>query len=533
MNSSSISRKGSPLDALKHRAFTVIWIATVISNIGMWIQSAAAGWLMTTLNPDPRFVAMVQMVTALPLFLLGLPAGAMADIFDRRRLLLAMEAIGTALTFVLALLVALHYVTSLSLLVLIFLAGVAYALDTPAWAAIVPQLVGRKDLAPAVALNSVGINISRAIGPALAGLCIGYWGMAAPFWVNAVSNIGVIGALYWWRGSEKQPPTLPPERFVGALRIGLRHARYNAALRATLLRASGFFVFATAYWALLPLVARNQIAGGPQLYGLLLAAIGVGALAGAFTLRWVRERLGANGVVAAGTAGTAATLLLFGLARQPATAFLASLLAGLCWISVLTTLSVSAQESLPQWVRGRGLAAYATVMYGAMTLGSLLWGEVASLGNLSTALYLAAAGTLATIPMLRGWRLEAGASPDLTPSMNWPEPETAGEVADDRGPVMVTVEYRIASEDRDGFLAAIRHAAAERKRDGAYDWGIFEDAAVTGRWLEIFRVDSWLEHLRQHGRVTNADRLLQDAVRRFQIEGEPRVTHFIAAEAAD
>jgi len=494
------------------------------------MQSAASGWLMTSLDPEPWIVAMVQVATALPMFLFGLPAGALADIFDRRRQLIVMEIIGTLLTAAFALLVALNRVTPAILLAFTFSISVAASLVVPAWQAIVPQLVERKDLAPAVALNSAGFNISRAIGPALAGMIIAYWGMGAPFWINTVSNLGVIAALFWWHTSVLTPTDLPPERFSKAILVGLRHARYNSHLYATLVRATGFFIFASAYWALLPLVARNQIAGGPGLYGLLLGTIGVGAVAGAVVLPGIKAKVGADRLVALGSIGTSLALLLFGLARQPAVAFVASALAGLSWIAVLATLNVSAQVALPGWVRGRGLAIYATTMFGGLTLGSVMWGEIASYVSVPTAHYMAAAGMIAMIPLLWRWKLHTGAGLDLTPSMHWPEPVFLNEVANERGPVLVTVEYRISSKDRDAFLGEIYRLAAERKRDGAYDWGVFEDVAEEGRWLETFMVDSWLEHMRQHQRVTNADRSLENAVRRFHIGGPIKISHFIAAD---
>jgi MFS family permease len=491
------------------------------------MQSAAAGWLMTTLDADPRMVAMVQVATMLPMFLLGLPAGALADILDRRRLLLVVETILMFLIGVLALLVALHRVTAFYLLSFTFLQGVASALVSPTWQAIVPQLVGPEDLAPAVALNSAGINISRAVGPALTGLVIAWWGMSSPFWIDSAGSIGVIAALFWWHAGSAAPRTLPPERFGSAILVGLRHARYNPRLRATLVRATGFFVFATAYWALLPLVAKNRIAGGAGLYGLLLGAIGAAAVAGAFALSRLKTRFGADGLITLGSVGTALALFLFGAARQPAIAFVASILAGVSWIIVVATLNVSAQMALPGWVRGRGLATYATVMFGAMALGSLVWGQVASLLGLSAAHYIAAGGAVLAVPLLRRWKLHSGAV-DLAPSMHWPEPVVAAEVDDHRGPVLVTVEYHIAAENRDAFLQALHRVAAERKRDGGYGWGIFEDISVPGRWLETFLVDSWIEHQRQHRRVTNADRVAETEVRRFQLNGAPKVTHFIA-----
>jgi MFS family permease len=522
----------SALSPFRHRAFAVIWGAVLVANIGAWMQNAASSWLMTALDSEPGIVALVQVATAFPMFLIGLPAGALADIFDRRRLLLTMETVGTLLTAGFAVLIMLDHVTPAILLAFVFLSSAAAASIAPAWQAIVPQLAGRKELPAAIALISTGVNISRAIGPALAGGFIAWWGLASPFWIYAVSNVGCIAALFWWRPPAGTGADLPPERFGNAIVVGLRHARYNPPLRATLLRAAGFFFFACTYWALLPLVARTQLSSGPELYGLLLGAIGIGAVVGALVLPRFKQWLGADRLVELGSVGTALALLLFGLARQPAVALTASALAGLSWIAVLATLNVSAQVALPEWVRGRGLAAYVTAMFGAMALGSLAWGEVASLTSLSAAHDIAAAGMLGSIPLLRRWKLQTGAKLDLTPSMHWPAPVLSNEIEHDRGPVLVTLEYRISSQDRDAFLAAIQRAAPERKRDGAYRWGVFEDVAQEGRWLETFMVDSWLEHIRQHQRVTNVDRALEQAVHRFLIDGPPRITHFIAPEAA-
>ncbi len=361
-----------------------------------------------------------------------------------------------------------------------------------------PQLVPRQDLPAAVALNSVGFNVSRAVGPALAGMIIAAMGLAAPFWLNAISYLGVIGALIWWHAPGSRSRHLPAERFGAAIRIGLRHACHNPHLRATLMRAAGFFLFASAYWALLPLVARSQVAGGPELYGILLGVIGAGAVAGAFALPWLKSFLGADKLVAAGTIGTAVALLLFGLARQPAVALVASAIAGVSWIAVIATINVSAQVALPGWVRGRGLAVFATVLFGSMTFGSALWGQIAVMIGLPGAHFAAAAAVLVAIPLLWRWKLQTGAGVDLMPSMHWPTPVLLHEIDADRGPVLVTVEYRIDSRNREAFLDALERFAHERRRDGAYAWGVFEDAAEEGRFVETFLVESWLEHLRQH-----------------------------------
>src|SRR6202034_2833367 len=485
---------------------------------------------MTTLNPDPLIVALVQAASTLPMCLFGLPAGALADIFDKRKFLIVVEILTAAVSAVYGLIVGLGLATPGNLLLFTFLIGAAGALTVPAWQAVVPQLVPKRDLPPAIAANSVGVNISRALGPALGGVTISAYGIVAPFWINALSNLAVVGSLLWWRPAKRSGTLLPAERFGQAMLVGLRYARHNSHLRATLIRAAGFFLFASAYWALLPLVARQQITGGPGLYGVLLGAIGVGAVAGAFSLPWLKSKLGPDRLMALGALGQAVAMVLYGVAREPAIALIASAIAGASWIASLATLSVSAQVALPDWVRARGLALYTTVFFGCLTLGSAAWGEIAVHLGLPAAHFLAAAGTVAATLLTWRWKLQTGAGVDLTPSMHWPAPITAQAIEQDRGPVLVTVEYRIRPQDREAFLKALAQLEHERRRDGAYAWGVFEDAAEAGRMVETFLVESWIEHLRQHERVTNADRLVQDAVQRFALSGAPKVTHYIAAE---
>ena len=515
--------------AFRHPAFAVIWTATLVSNVGGWMYSAASGWLMTSLNPDPLIVSLVQAAATLPVCLLAIPAGALADIFDKRKFLVVVEILTTVVSAIYAAVVGLGLATPGNLLLFTFLIGATGALTVPAWQAVVPQLVPKDDLTAAVAANSVGVNISRALGPALGGAVIAGFGIVSPFWLNAISNLGVVGALLWWREAKAQG-LLPAERFGAAVGTGLRYARHSPPLRATLIRAAGFFLFASTYWALLPLVARSQIASGPRLYGILLGAIGAGAVGGALVMPRLRPKLGPDRLMAIGMLGTAVTLTLYGLARDPATALAASVLAGVSWIAVLATLTVSAQLSLPDWVRARGLALFVTVFFGCLTLGSALWGELAAVLGLPAAHFLAAGGIVVAIPLTWRWKLQTGTGADLTPSMHWPTPITAGAIEHDRGPVLVTVEYRIRPRDREAFLEAIETLGSERRRDGAFRWGVFEDAADEGRIIETFLVASWMEHLRQHERVTNADRLVQECVQRFQLAGEPKVTHLIAAE---
>jgi MFS family permease len=514
-----------------HIAFAVLWTATVISTVGTWMHDVASGWLMTSLSPSPLMVALVQAATTAPVFLFALGAGALADLVDRRRLLIVVMAILAVSTLSLGLLALFGLVNAWVLLAFTFLSGAGAAFVAPAWQAIVPQLVPRSELQLAVTLNSVGINISRAIGPALAGLIIANVGIAWPYLLNALSFLIVIAALVWWRPPQQKENHLPAERFWSAVRAGLRYARASGPLRSTLIRAIAFFLFASAYWALLPLIARQELAGGPELYGVILGAIGVGAVGGALFLPKLKKRLGADVLVAAGTAGTALVLVVFALVRRPEAATLASLVAGASWIAVLSSLNVSAQVALPDWVRARGLSIFITVFFGAMTLGSMLWGQVASMLGISTTLLIAAAG--AVIGAVLSWpaKLQQGADLDFSPSSHWPEPLVAVEFEPDRGPVLVTVEYRIDPKTASAFLAAMEDLRAERRRDGAYGWGLFEDVAVPGRYLEYFTEESWLAHLRHHDRVVEADRNIQERVLTLHVgDSDPVVTHFLAPD---
>src|SRR5215475_6866843 len=264
----------SRLGPFRHASFTALWIATIVSNIGGWMYGTASGWLMTSLNPDPLVVALVQAAASLPMFLLAIPAGALADIIDLRKLLVGTEIAITVISAAFALIVSLDVATPANLLLFTFLSGVVSAMQAPAWQAVVPQLVPAQSLQGAIAANSVGINISRAVGPALGGVILARFSLAAPFWLNAVSYLGMVGVLYCWRPPNRGRGHLPVEQIGSAIRTGFRHAKNNPHLLATVIRAGGFYLFATAYWALLPLIAREQIAGGPELFGLILAVIG-------------------------------------------------------------------------------------------------------------------------------------------------------------------------------------------------------------------------------------------------------------------
>jgi MFS family permease len=516
------------LAPFRHRVFVVLWAATVIGTIGTWMRDVASAWLMTSLAPAPQMVALVQAATTLPAFLLALPAGALADLLDRRRLLLSVQILLALVSLALAALVALGAATPRLLLLLVLAGGVGAALAAPAWQATVPELVPRAELRAAVALNSMGVNVSRAIGPALGGLSLASLGVAETYLIDAATYLVVVAALLWWRRAGSTSGGAPRETLPGALRAGLRYALHAPPLRRVLLRALLFFLFASAHWALLPLVARVQLGGGPDLYGLMLAGIGAGAVGGAMLLPWLRARLGgAEALMLLGALGSALAQAALTLVSAPALAVAACVLAGAAWIAALTTLNATAQAVLPNWVRGRGLALYLTVFSGGMTAGSLAWGQVAAVLGVPGALLAAAAAGAGLALLCRRRRLPAGERP-LDPSHHWPDPHAAVPVEPERGPVLVEVEYRVAPERHAAFRTAIAPLADIRRRDGALAWGIAEDADDPARLVEWFLVPSWAEHLRQHDRVTVADRAVQEAVAALHEGPErPLVRHLV------
>lgn len=504
-------------------AFALLWTATLISNTGTWMHDVGAGWLMTTLSPSPAVVALVQTATTAPIFLFALLAGALADRVDKRRFLIATNVVLAAVVAVMAALTALGAMTPVLLLAFTFTIGAGAAFMAPAWQAIVPGLVPRESLQPAIALNSMGINVSRAIGPALAGFLITFAGLAAPFTANAVSYLVIIAALLLWKPPPAAPAQLPPEPLFASMLTGLRHATHNRPLKATLMRAFAFFIFASAYWALLPLVARSLPGGGAELYGVLLAAVGGGAVAGALLLPRLRSHVDTNVLTAAGTMATAAAMIILGRADSTAAAAPAAVLGGLGWIAVLTSLNVSAQTALPDWVRARGLAISLMVFFGCMAAGSAIWGQVAANGSIPLALFVAAAGAVLAIPLTWRARLGQGEALDLAPAMSWADPAVAPGLEDhhDRGPVLVTIGYKIDAADTEAFLQAIYELSGERFRDGAYDWGVYQDAADPRSWIEWFFVSSWAEHLRQHERATRHDHDIHTRARTFHRGATP------------
>src|SRR5258705_4228793 len=515
---------------LSHPVFRALWIASLISNIGTWMQNVSAAWAMTSLSPSPFMVALVQSATSLPVFVVGLPAGAVADIVDRRRLLLVTQSWMLVAAGLLAVLAYLGQMTATTLLALTFALGVGVAMNTPTWQAITSELVPASELTRAVTLNALPVNIGRAIGPALGGVLVAAAGPALVFALNAVSFVAVLVVVYRWR---REPPRalLPAERVIGATRAGIRYARHAPPLVAVLVRLGLFIVCASAFWALLPVIARRDLGLGAFGYGLLLGCLGVGAIAGAALLPRVKRRLPLDAVIGLATVVFAVVSALTAFWRFIPGLGIAMVVGGVAWIAMMAGLNGSAQTAVPAWVRARALGIYLLVFQGGLGLGSAVWGFVAAHVGASIALASSAGGALLGLAAIRRWPLRASTTLDLAPSAHWPEPHLDVVPAPDEGPFRVELEYRVDPANAGAFVKAIGGLEPIRHRDGAVSWAVYEDPAHKGRYVETFVVESWLEHLRQHERITVGDRAVQEAIRRFHIAGTPPVvTHLIAAK---
>lgn len=512
---------------LSFSLFRWVWLATLVSNVGVWFQDVAAGWLMTSLNSSPMLVSMVQAATTLPLLLFGLPAGALADLLDRRKLLLVMTWWMTLTAAALAAFQISGTLNEWGLLLLVFAVSMGTAMSAPAWQAIVPELVPRTHLAPAVALNGLGINISRAVGPALAGLVLSTMGAGVAFAVNAVSFLAVVMVLWRWRRQQTQQD-LPPEQFLFAMSAGLRYVGHAPAFRAVLVRSFSFAAFAVALWAMLPLVTRELLGGNAGDYGLMLAAIGAGAVCGALILPKLRTKLAKE--VLCATATTLYAGVMAGLATAPPlwVAMLLMLPAGFAWITLLSSLHVSAQILLPSWVRARGLSVSLMVFFGSMSLGSLFWGAVGAQIGLAATLTTAAVALFVIQFSALRYKLPQGSGPNLVPSRHWPAPAPELAQHDDNEPVQIMITYEVSPDNEKAFFEAAEAVRLMRMRSGAFGWRIYHDPDRPGLLVESFFNRNWMDHLRLHERVTEDDRAVQDRLIAFHQGNEaPKVVHLI------
>lgn len=530
MATSSAGRAGSGEGILAPfgvRLYRDLWAATLVSNLGWLIQTVGAAWLMTALVGRADMVALVQAATQAPILCFSLLAGVAADIFDRRLVLLAAQLAMLSASLLLAALTATGLIGPWSLLLGTFVLGTGAALQSPAYQAVVRELVPMRILGAAVVLNGVSFNFARAFGPALGGAIVATAGAEGAFLANALSYLPLVLVLVFWQ-RPAAVDDLPRERVKGAILTGLRYASETPAIRAVLVRNAIFALAAAAALPLLPLVAKERLAGGPVTYGLLLGAFGAGAMAAAFVVHPLRQRHGPEAVLRWVSLLFAAGLLLVAGTRALVPVLVGLAASGAAWLSAFSFFNIAIQTTSAFWVQARIFAIYQTVMFGAMTLGSWLWGELAQAFGITASLATAAA-LLALSPALgRFWRLPAGTGLDLGPAARLPEPAPALAFDPEEGPVLVQIEYRIRPADAAAFVAAMDEVGHIRKRNGALRWRLFQDTDDPEHWVETYVVPDWLEHRRLARRTTEADRRAEAAALAFQRSGPPLVRRLVA-----
>lgn len=516
------------LSPLAGSVFRVLWIATIASNLGTWMQDVGESWLMVSFTSSPILVALVETAGSLPVVLLALPAGALADVVDRRRLLLVTQIWMVVIATAMGVLTISGLMNPWLLLALTFTLGLGAALNSPAWQAIVPELVPRKELPAAMTLESVAFNVSRAVGPAIGGLLVAAAGSGAVFLLNAASFLGVIVVIYRWR-RVPELQTTPREHVWGAMRAGIRYARYAPDVRAVLIRTAVFIFCASPLWSLLPLQARTRLGLGAVGYGVLLGCLGTGALLGAAFLAKLRARLSNNLLVGLASILFATASLVLAHSGSALLTGGAMVLAGVAWTTCMSSFNTAAQTVAPAWARGRVLALFSLVLLGGLAVGSAAWGGLANRFGISRALDLAAIGLIAGLLASLRYRLIRIEDLSLTPWVHWPEPVVVVQPQPDHGPILVTVEYRIDPNRAPEFRRVMREMRRVRRRDGAFRWGLYSDTADPSRFVETFVVESWAEHLRQHTRITEADRKIEERVFAFHLgDGPPAAKHLIA-----
>lgn len=536
----------STLDAARDSGFAPLriqlfrdrWIASTISSVGTWMQDTAGTWLMTVLTASPLLIALMQTAASLPVLLLGLLAGATADIFDRRQLLIFWQMWMLGSVAVLAVLTFLGHISPWSLLAFTFLLNVGSAMNNPAWQAIVPELVPREMIPDTVSLNAASNNLARALGPALGGLLVAafvkvHTGAGSVFLLNALSFAGVIWVLVNWKRTPLFKSALPAERIAGSIRSGLRYVRYSPPLQASLLRAFTFTFFVSGIWSLLALVAKRDLRAGALGYGILNGSLGLGAVVAATQLPKIRRRFTADQIIAISTVYQGLTLVMLALVHTPWVVLPMLVISGFAWTSTMSQLNVSVQLAVPAWVQARALGTYLMTFQGGMALGSIVWGFVAEHGSTEAALIAAGAGLVVTLPMVRGFHILQGAIPDHTPYVfRRPAPEPAAlpgtESDPNEGPVRIAVAYHVPLERYVEFTHAVHELRGVRLRDGAMRWGIYREATDPEHMTETFVMESWLEYLRSRERVTAADTAIRDRVYALHEGADlPRVSYQI------
>ncbi len=540
---------------LRSPLFRALWIASLASNIGTWMHDVGASWLMTSLTTSEQMNALVSAAGALPMFLLALPAGALADIVDRRKLVICTQTWACLIAGILAALTLMNVTGPWVLLFFTLLMALGGAMTGPAWQALLPEMVKKRQVPAAMSLGGVAWNLSRIAGPLLGGAIISIATGVLPnkatapgvvFGVNALSFLGVVVVFARWR-REPREVDLPPEHILGAMRTGWRYTQHSPNVRAILVRTGGLMVCISAQFSLLPLYARtvlHQNAGG---YAWLLAFFGSAGVLGNMLYPRLRERFTPGQMLFYPALLNALNLLALALVPgrvEPGVALwiirASMLFGGLAWPVAIQTCNVNMVRSVPDWVRSRAAGMYTLVFMGSSVLGSALWGTVASRASLPdqpgsgipTAFLGAALGLILGLVLLRRFVIVDPGNTNFEPSQHWPSPVIAFDPTPEKGPVLITIEYEIAPEDADKFVKAMHPLRRLRLRDGALRWNLFQDAAQPTRWVETSLVESWNDHLRQHARITHADREIEAAAHLFHRGEEPPLaSHLIASSA--
>jgi MFS family permease len=530
-------RLPTALVPLRNGTFRHLWIASVIGWLGTWLQNTGAGWLMTSLDPHPFIVAMVQAATIMPVFLLALPGGALADIIDRRVFLLGTQAWTITAATALAVLTITGGMTVTWLLMLTFAIGIGSALTQPAWSAIVPELVPREDMVQAIALNGIGYNLTRAVGPAIAGFLILLGGSSLAFSMYAASILAVISALFVWRRG-RHFTGLPREHFMSAIRAGMRFVRNTSAIQAAMVRTASYSIPASAPWALLPLYVRHDLGLGPGMYGVTLGMMGVGGVTSGMLLPMVRRRVSRGGTVVGCTILSCAGMAVVGMSHHWLPASFGMLLFGLGWTSAFATIQAAAQLVCPSWVRARALSIYQLAQNGALTLGSFAWGWLGGqIGIPHT--FLTASATGIVIMVFASYfsieaivRVPADASEQKLPTPEAPAAELVPLLRAARGRVMEMAYYRVDALQRVAFMKLMNEVHHVRGRAGAIVWQVYEDVAHPEGWVEVWSMESWTDHLREAVRLSDDDRRVLAALADYQHDTH-RPTRYLAVDPQD
>ncbi|MEZ5565354.1 MAG: MFS transporter [Gammaproteobacteria bacterium] len=520
------------LSPLRYPVFRAVWAASIVSNLGGLIQSVGASWLMLSIANSAAMVALVQSSVALPVVLLSLAAGAIADNHDRRVVMLSAQIFMLTVSVALTVCAWAGLITPWLLLSFTFLIGCGTALSAPAWQASVGDMVPRTELAGAITLNSLGFNIARSVGPAIGGMIVAAAGAAAAFAVNAASYAALITVLSRWRPA-RDAQVLPRESLGVAMAAGVRYVTMSPAIRTVLLRSVIFGSGASGLIALMPVVAKDLLGGGPLVYGVMLGAFGAGAVLGAIAAARLRHDYATEIIVRWACIAFAVAAVVAGLSTWLPLTMAGLLLAGAGWVLALATLNVTVQLSAPRWVVGRALALYQMAAFGGLAGGSWLWGEVAHDGNITLSLFGGAAVLLACAAFGLWRPLAPSADVDLDPLRHWEEPDTAVPVAPRTGPVVITVEYVIRQDDQLRFLAAMAERRRIRRRDGGLNWRLLRDLSDPEVWVERYETPTWLDYLRLSSRLTRDDATVPESLRALhQGDGPPRIRRMIERSTA-